>query len=280
MTSTTKADDFVSQATGASDKTATLRFKRCTRISLPMTESKKNHRPRRTWVYGFWMKLKYYRQQAEKYNLDWQNHPLGVSFSVLHNLIAATRVHFSGRSVSYRGKMAMILVFAEDDDRRRIKKKEFSTKQIDRIRKELGLPKGTKPRWYEIKGEEYDTNVGLESEDEEFPDGPYENPYLTSEDSYQTLDDELDMIHGTDTTNSHDNVRMPFLSLEQPKGSIKLGDKPSITHLKLLDDTLLNSLLPSIATNLELCAFISSIQSCDTSFTSTSDPSRVVHASR
>ncbi|EJC99678.1 uncharacterized protein FOMMEDRAFT_148562 [Fomitiporia mediterranea MF3/22] len=185
MTSTPKAEDFVSQPKGSLNETAVLRN------ALPKTKHRKRHTPRRTWVYGFWMKLKYYRQQAEKYNLDWQNHPVGVSFSILHNLIAATGVYFSVRSVSYRGKMAMILVFAEDDDRRRIKKKEFSTKQMDRVRKELGLPNGTKPRWYESKGEEYDPNVGLESEDEEFPDGPYENPYMTSEDSYQ--------MDGTDT---------------------------------------------------------------------------------
>ncbi|EJC99675.1 uncharacterized protein FOMMEDRAFT_160101 [Fomitiporia mediterranea MF3/22] len=120
------------------------------------------------------MKWKHYQQQAEKYNLDRQNHPVGASLSIIHNLMAAARVYCRVRGVIYRGRTAMILVFGEDDDRRRDSKGA----------------RGIKPRWFEVDGEDYDPDVELDSEDEEFPDALDEHPSFSEEDPYKVLADQ------------------------------------------------------------------------------------------
>ncbi|EJC99673.1 uncharacterized protein FOMMEDRAFT_170293 [Fomitiporia mediterranea MF3/22] len=189
MSSTPKAEDFPSQSTETLNETATLRN------ALPKTKSKGHHRPRRAWVYGFWVKWRHFRRLSEKYGLDWQNHPVAVSFDIFDHLWAAARVLCRIRGVNYQGKRAMILVFAEDDDRRRLKKNKYSAKQMDRFRKELGLPKGTKPRWFEVDGENYDPDVALESEDEEFPDALDEHPSFRAADrTLRDIADELAMM--------------------------------------------------------------------------------------
>ncbi|EJC99677.1 uncharacterized protein FOMMEDRAFT_148561 [Fomitiporia mediterranea MF3/22] len=125
---------------------------------------------RREWVYGYWFKVKHMRRLAERRKLDWQKHGSNMVDKFVTSLILSTGVFFSAHSALYKGQPALILAFANDDDRRRLDRVEFSESQIDKIRRKIGLPAGTKPRWYELDGRGYDSNEEVESDDEKLPD--------------------------------------------------------------------------------------------------------------
>ncbi|EJC99771.1 uncharacterized protein FOMMEDRAFT_22852 [Fomitiporia mediterranea MF3/22] len=127
---------------------------------------------KKTWVYGYWMKNKYMRRLAEMRKLNWKKKAESVSFKIMDEIVLSTGVFFSFHAAIYRGQSAGIIGFATDDERRRLDRNEFSDRAMDKVRRKIGLPDGTKPRWYELSGEEYDPNEDLESEDEEFPEDP------------------------------------------------------------------------------------------------------------
>ena len=63
----------------------------------------------------------------------------------------------------------MILFFVVADGRKRMKDSMASPEEIDRVRKLIGLPKGTTPKWYNCYGcDDYD-NAADSSEDEARP---------------------------------------------------------------------------------------------------------------
>ncbi|KAL5530943.1 hypothetical protein ACEPAG_3819 [Sanghuangporus baumii] len=121
------------------------------------------------WVYGFWLKNKHKRRLARDLKLDWDKKAFKVSFKVLRHVLRTTRVYCSGRAVKYRNQNAMIMTFAESCGDRNLDDCEFTPKQIDRIRKAIGLPNGTRPKWYEVNGLAYASDQESDSEDEEFP---------------------------------------------------------------------------------------------------------------
>ncbi|EJD06969.1 uncharacterized protein FOMMEDRAFT_131752 [Fomitiporia mediterranea MF3/22] len=124
----------------------------------------------RKWVYGYWFKVKYMRRIAERHKLDWQKHGSKLVNKFVTSLVYSTGIFFSAHAAIYQGQPALILAFAEDDNRRSLDYIEFSKSEIDKIRRGIGLPAGTKPRWYELSGRETDPDEEVESEDESFPD--------------------------------------------------------------------------------------------------------------
>ncbi|EJC99882.1 uncharacterized protein FOMMEDRAFT_31113 [Fomitiporia mediterranea MF3/22] len=147
---------------------------------------------KREWVYGFWMKNKYLRRLAEKKKLNWQNRTPGLCSKLMGEVTLSTGVFFNVHPGSYRGQTAMIVGFVKDDERRRLERNEFSDTAMEKVRRRLGLPEGTKPRWYELSGVEYDPNEELESEDEEFPESPEEKQYNNPE-IYPKVSDNVDL---------------------------------------------------------------------------------------
>ncbi|EJD06970.1 uncharacterized protein FOMMEDRAFT_144790 [Fomitiporia mediterranea MF3/22] len=124
----------------------------------------------RKWVYGYWFKVKYMRRIAERHKLDWQKHGSKLVDKFVTSLAYSTGIFFDAHAAIYQGQPALILAFAEDDDRRRLDHIEFSESEIDKIRRGIGLPAGTKPRWYELSGKGTDPDEEVESEDETYPD--------------------------------------------------------------------------------------------------------------
>ena len=106
---------------------------------------------------------------SEKYNLPWRKKPLQVMFALDTHITKKSCVLFSSEVVQYRGQGATILMFAKDDDRRRLERNKYSEKQMERVRKAIELPEGTKPKWYELHGRDYEQPDQLESEDEDIP---------------------------------------------------------------------------------------------------------------
>ncbi|EJC99672.1 uncharacterized protein FOMMEDRAFT_142655 [Fomitiporia mediterranea MF3/22] len=92
-------------------------------------------------------------------------------------------------AATYRNQSILILGFVKDDDRRRLDGNEFSELEMDNIRRKIGLPAGTKPRWYELNGMGYDPNEELQSEDERFPDDTGEKTEI-----YESVPDVPDLM--------------------------------------------------------------------------------------
>ncbi|KAL5536353.1 hypothetical protein ACEPAF_175 [Sanghuangporus sanghuang] len=123
----------------------------------------------RVWVYGFWLKNKHMRRLARDLKLDWDKKAFKVTFKVLRHVLRTTRVYCSGHAVKYRNQDAMIMTFVESHGERNLNDCEFTPKQMDRVRKAIGLPSGTRPKWYEVNGSDYASDQESDSEDEEFP---------------------------------------------------------------------------------------------------------------
>ena len=106
---------------------------------------------------------------SEKYNLPWKKKPLQVMFALGNHITKKSGVWCPYEVVRYRGRSTTIMTFTKDDDRRRLGRNKFSERQMERIRKAMELPEGTKPKWYEMHERDYEQPDQLESEDEEFP---------------------------------------------------------------------------------------------------------------
>ncbi|OCB92127.1 hypothetical protein A7U60_g521 [Sanghuangporus baumii] len=149
------------------------------------------------WVYGFWFKNKHMKLIAKKLGLDWDKRAFTATYKV-HNYVWKTaRVYCTIRGVQYRDQRGLIMTFLEGDEHRSLDNLEFSEKQMDRVRKAMGLPKGTKPRWYDVYGEKYDPDYDKESDDEEHP--LKGKPRQVSKRIYEIVDDrDLDCDDGMD----------------------------------------------------------------------------------
>ncbi|KAL5530940.1 hypothetical protein ACEPAG_3816 [Sanghuangporus baumii] len=148
-------------------------------------------------VYGFWFKNKNMRLIAKKLGLDWDKNAFTAMYKIHDYVWKTARVQCVLRFVKYREQHSLIMTFLEGDEHRSLENLEFSEKQMDRIRKAMGLPKGTKPRWYDVYGEKYDPDHDVESEDEESPiKGKPEDASArvceTEDDSEWDCDDGLD----------------------------------------------------------------------------------------
>ncbi|EJC99671.1 uncharacterized protein FOMMEDRAFT_160097 [Fomitiporia mediterranea MF3/22] len=119
------------------------------------------------WVYGYWLKNKHMRLFAERRNLDWNRNAGIILFKIMDQVLSKTKIFFFMRPAKYRGQPAMIVGFVHDVRMRKVDESEYPQAHIDTVREAIGLSKGTKPRWYEINGQEYDPDVDPESEDEE-----------------------------------------------------------------------------------------------------------------
>ena len=70
---------------------------------------------------------------------------------------------------------------------------------MDAVRKAMGLPAGTKPKWYEICDRAYDPDEELDSDDEPYPDGPARKAtplYPRKEFSKETIQAYIDLVFG------------------------------------------------------------------------------------
>ncbi|KAL5536355.1 hypothetical protein ACEPAF_177 [Sanghuangporus sanghuang] len=123
------------------------------------------------WVYGFWFKSKHMRRLARSLKLNWDKNAFKVTFKLLRHVLRTTRVYCTVRDVTskYRGQNAMIMTIVESHGERKLDDCEFTPKQMDRVRKAMGLPSGTRPKWYEVNGSDYASDQESDSEDEEFP---------------------------------------------------------------------------------------------------------------
>ena len=65
----------------------------------------------------------------------------------------------------YRGRKTTVIVFGEDDHRKRLHDISFSNEEMDRVRRALELPEGTQPRWYELNGR-YPEGTTFDSDDD------------------------------------------------------------------------------------------------------------------
>lgn len=71
--------------------------------------------------------------------------------------------------MAYGNDTAMILYFIESDGRKRMKNSLASEAEMDRVRKALYLPKGTKPKWFNCFGCDEHDNFAGSSDDEDLP---------------------------------------------------------------------------------------------------------------
>ena len=83
------------------------------------------------------------------------------------SFVSGTR--FRLRTISYGTGVATIIFFVESDGRKRLKDSLASPEGIDRVRKVLGLPRGTKPKWYNDYGCDEHNNAVDSSDDEALP---------------------------------------------------------------------------------------------------------------
>ncbi|EJD01833.1 uncharacterized protein FOMMEDRAFT_168447 [Fomitiporia mediterranea MF3/22] len=120
------------------------------------------------WVYGFHLKNKHLRMAAEKYKLRWQTRPGPTMLKLISYFERASGVDFSCSPVVYRDRPGLIITFVKDDGRKRLEKNTFSHEDMDKVREIIGRPTGTKPKWFDVSGDDIDGE--LSSEDEQFPD--------------------------------------------------------------------------------------------------------------
>ncbi|KAL5536349.1 hypothetical protein ACEPAF_170 [Sanghuangporus sanghuang] len=98
------------------------------------------------WVYGFWFKHKHMRLISRKLGLDWDKHAFAATYKKHDYVWKTARVQCVLSFVKYREQHDLIMTFLEGDEHRSLESLEFSEKQMDRVRKAMGLPKGTRPR--------------------------------------------------------------------------------------------------------------------------------------
>ncbi|EJD01835.1 uncharacterized protein FOMMEDRAFT_141087 [Fomitiporia mediterranea MF3/22] len=120
------------------------------------------------WVYGYHLKNKHLRIAAEKFNLRWQTRPGPTMIKLTKYFERASGVDFMFCPVLYRNRPGRILAFVKDDGRKRLEKNTYSHEDMEKVREIIGLPPGTKPKWFDVSGEGIDGE--LSSEDEQFPD--------------------------------------------------------------------------------------------------------------
>ena len=106
---------------------------------------------------------------SEKYGLPWETMPLETLLALGFCITKKSGVSCDCEAVEYRGQGATVLTFTKDDDRRRLERNKFSEEQMDRLRETIGLPEGTKPKWFEVYGREYEQLDQDESGDEDYP---------------------------------------------------------------------------------------------------------------
>ncbi|OCB91598.1 hypothetical protein A7U60_g1135 [Sanghuangporus baumii] len=172
------------------------------------------------WLYGFHFKNRHARLISEKYGLPWKTNPMRALERILLHITATTRTPYRLRAVSCPGftGTCRIIFFAEDDGRRRLKKSEATPEEIDRVRKVLGLPEGTKPKWYNVYGsKEYD-EMADSSEDEDWPgvkrvltkpveeEDDSSSDSSTESDGNQTSDDDYDSPMDYESSDSDDSA--------------------------------------------------------------------------
>ncbi|OCB91597.1 hypothetical protein A7U60_g1134 [Sanghuangporus baumii] len=180
--------------------------------STPVKKEQKWYRGQ-LWIYGFHFKNRHARLISEKYGLHWKTRPMNTVDRILDHITATTRTRYRLRAVSRPGLTGTrrIIFFAEDDGRKRLKKSEATPEEIDRVRKVLGLPEGTKPKWYNCYGcKEYD-GMADSSEDEDWP-GVKHVPAKPVEEKDDSSSDSSAESDGDQTSNEDYDSTMDYES--------------------------------------------------------------------
>ena len=96
--------------------------------------------------------------------------PTGRTFQgVWDHVSLGSQVSYRSDTIPRGGRASTVFYFAEDDHRKRLRKVKVSRKEMDRVRKAMGLRKGTKPKWYDCHGMKEDEGAEVGSEDEDLP---------------------------------------------------------------------------------------------------------------
>ncbi|KAL5497820.1 hypothetical protein ACEPAH_2751 [Sanghuangporus vaninii] len=169
---------------------------------------KKAHKRRRVerWIYGFRFKNLHARQIAQKHGLPWKSRPFSTLQKVIDYIEAVSDFSCRFETIDRRREFgnALVIYFAEDDERKRLSKLEATEEEMDKVRKVLGFPSGTKPKWYCCGGRKECGESADSSDDEVFPGmkpAPPRAPPIEGDPDGDTSDDsDSDMDFDSDRT--------------------------------------------------------------------------------
>ncbi|KAL5514661.1 hypothetical protein ACEPAG_1977 [Sanghuangporus baumii] len=172
-----------------------------------LEQTKKQHKRRRPerWIFGYRFKNIHARKIAQKYGLPWKSRPFSTLDKVIHYIGALCGDSWRLETIDRRRNFgnALIIYFAEDDERKRLSKLEATEGEMDKVRKVLGFPSGTKPKWYCCDGMECGESADS-SDDEVFPGmkpAPLRAPPIEGDTDSDTSDDsDSDMDFDSDWT--------------------------------------------------------------------------------
>ncbi|KAL5478499.1 hypothetical protein ACEPAI_2683 [Sanghuangporus weigelae] len=171
-------------------------------------QPKKQHKRRRPehWIYGYRFKNLHARQIAQKYGLPWKSRPFSTLQKVIDYIEALSGDSWRLETIPRHRVFgnARIIYFAEDNERKRLSNLEATEEEMDKVRKVLGFPSGTKPKWYCCDGRRDCDDDADSSDDEVFPGmkpAPPRPPAIEGDsDSDMSDDSDSDMDFDSDWT--------------------------------------------------------------------------------
>ncbi|KAL5514663.1 hypothetical protein ACEPAG_1979 [Sanghuangporus baumii] len=173
-----------------------------------LEQPKKQHKRRRPehWIYGYRFKNIHARKIAQKHGLPWKSRPFSTMQKILDYLEALNGDSWRLETIERRRVFgnARIIYFAEDDERKRLSNLEATEEEMDKVRKFLGFPSGTTPKWYCCAGLMECGEPVDSSDDEVFPGvkpAPLRPPPIEGDTDSDTSDDsDSDMDFDSDWT--------------------------------------------------------------------------------
>ncbi|OCB87284.1 hypothetical protein A7U60_g5612 [Sanghuangporus baumii] len=145
-------------------------------------------------------------EMDRKYGLPWKSRPFSTLQKVIDYIEALSGDSWRLETIPRHRVFgnARVIYFAEDDERKRLSNLEATKEEMDKVRKVLGFPSGTKPKWYCCGGRKECGESADSSDDEVFPGmkpAPSRAPPIEGDSDGDTSDDsDSDMDFDSDRT--------------------------------------------------------------------------------